>query len=197
MWFIFGRMVHLDALYILLIFQFSISNSSKVIDLFQGSQCTWKTWKNDDSFSSHGKIMEFYNFAKYHGKMGKILEKGTVCDFCTCDFFLLYRALPIQMYFWEKFWYFQMAGYMGLLGLACSWITRREIEPQPTVALRLHLVRLVLTALANLFTLPWGRLRLGGNQGFTLGKGVKPCHLGLLLHINAVYQDVNSNSFVE
>ena len=48
--------------------------------------------------------MEFYNFAKYHGKMGKTLEKGTVCDFCTCDFFLLYRALPIQMYFWEKFW---------------------------------------------------------------------------------------------
>ena len=27
----------------------------------QGSQHTWKTWKNDDSFSSHGKIMEFYN----------------------------------------------------------------------------------------------------------------------------------------
>ena len=72
------------------------------------------------------------------------------------------------MYFWEKFWdigllwCFQMAGYMGLLGLACSWITRREIEPQPTVALRLHLVSLVLTALANLFTLPRGRLRLGG-----------------------------------
>ena len=112
--------------------------------------------------------MEFYNFAKYHGKMGKTLEKGTVCDFCTCDFFLLYRALPIQMYFWEKIgtfgllWCFQMAGYMGLLGLACSWITRREIEPQPTVALRLHLVRLVLTALANLFTLPGERLRLGG-----------------------------------
>ena len=74
------------------------------IKFMQGSQCTWKTWKNDDSFSSHGKIMEFYNFAKYHGKMGKTLEKGTVCDFCTCDFFLLYRALPIQMYFWEKFW---------------------------------------------------------------------------------------------
>ena len=112
--------------------------------------------------------MEFYNFAKYHGKMGKTLEKGTVCDFCTCDFFLLYRALSIQMYFWEKFWdiwasvCFQMAVYMGLLGLACSWIMRREIEPQPTVALRLHLVRLVITALANLFTLPGRRLRLGG-----------------------------------
>ena len=112
--------------------------------------------------------MEFYNFAKYHGKMGKTLEKGTVCDFCTCDFFLLYRDLPIQMYFWGHcgafglLWCFQMAGYMGFLGMVCSWITRREIEPLPTVALRLHLVRLVLTALANLFTLPGGRLRLGG-----------------------------------
>ena len=113
--------------------------------------------------------MEFYNFAQYHGKKGETLEKGTVCDFYTCDFFLLYRALPIQMYFWEEFWdiwplwCFQMARYMGLLGLACSWITRREIEPQPTVALRLHLVRLVLTALANMFILPGGRLRLGGD----------------------------------
>ena len=112
--------------------------------------------------------MELFNFAKYPGKMGKTLEKGTVCDFCTCDFFLLYRAFPFKCTFGRNFgtfgllWCFQMAGYMGLLGLACSWITRREIEPQPTVALRLHLVRLVLTALANLFTLPGGRLRLGG-----------------------------------
>ena len=36
-----------------------------------------------------------------------------------------------------------------LVGLACPWITRREIEPQPTVALRLHLVRFVLTALGT------------------------------------------------
>ena len=27
-----------------------------------------------------------------------------------------------------------MAGYMGQLGLACSWIPRREIEPQLLVA---------------------------------------------------------------
>ena len=111
--------------------------------------------------------MEFYNFAKYHGKMGKTLEKGTVCDFCTCDFFFCCIGLcPFKCTFGRNFgtfgllWFFQMAGYMGLLGLACSRITRREIEPQPTVALRLHLVRLVLTALANLFTLPGGRLRL-------------------------------------
>ena len=31
-------------------------------------------------------------------------------------------------------WRFQMAGYMGQLGLACSWIPRREIEPQLVVA---------------------------------------------------------------
>ena len=31
-------------------------------------------------------------------------------------------------------WFFQMAGYIGQLGLACSWIPRREIEPQLIVA---------------------------------------------------------------
>ena len=31
-------------------------------------------------------------------------------------------------------WCFQMAGYMGQLGLACSWIPRREIEPQLLVS---------------------------------------------------------------
>ena len=95
--------------------------------------------------------------------MGKTLEKRTVCDF-ACDFFLLYRALPIQMYFWEKFWdiwdsvVFSDGRVHGASWLACSRITRREIEPQPTDALRLHLVRLVLTGLANLFTLPGGGL---------------------------------------
>ena len=110
------------------------------------------------------KSWNFYNFAKYHGKMGKTLEKGTVCDFCTCDFFCCIGLCLFKCTFGRNFgtfgllWCFQMAGYVGLLGLACSWITRREIEPQPTVALRLHLVRLVLTALANLFTLPGGGL---------------------------------------
>ena len=28
-------------------------------DTSQGSHSTWKTWKNDKSFSSHGNIMEF------------------------------------------------------------------------------------------------------------------------------------------
>ena len=41
----------------------------------QGSHSTWKTLKNDNSFSSHGKVMEFYNFIKNHGKMGMNLEK--------------------------------------------------------------------------------------------------------------------------
>ena len=39
--------------------------------IFQGSYSTWKTlkiWKNDSSFSSHGNIMEFENYEKYHGK---------------------------------------------------------------------------------------------------------------------------------
>ena len=26
------------------------------------------TWKNDSNISSHGNIMEFLNFEKYHGK---------------------------------------------------------------------------------------------------------------------------------
>ena len=131
---------------------------------FQGSQCTWKTWKNDDSFSSHGKIMEFYNFAKYHGKRGKPQKKGLSVIFAHVIFFCCIGLCPFKCTFGRNFgtfgllWCFQMAGYMGILGLACSWITRREIEPQPTVALRLHLVRLVLTALANLFTLPGGGL---------------------------------------
>ena len=31
-------------------------------------------------------------------------------------------------------WCFQMAEYVGQLGLACPWILRREIEPQLLVA---------------------------------------------------------------
>ena len=36
-------------------------------------------------------------------KWGKPWKKGLSVIFAR-DFFLLYRALPIQMYFWEKFW---------------------------------------------------------------------------------------------
>ena len=50
--------------------------------------------------------------------------------------FFLFGALPMKMYTWEKFWdiwdsvaFFHMAGYVGQLVLACSWIPRREIEP--------------------------------------------------------------------
>ena len=44
---------------------------------------------------------------------------------------------------------FSKEGQGFCLGLACFWITKREMKPQPMVALRLHLVRLVLTALAT------------------------------------------------
>ena len=103
-------------------------------------------------------------------KWKKPWKKELSVIFAHVIFFCCIGLCPFKCTFGRNFgtfgilWCFQMAGYMELLGLACSWITRREIEPQPTVALRLHLVRLVLTALANLFTLPGGRLRLGGES---------------------------------
>ena len=36
----------------------------------QGSDSSRKTWKNDNSFSSPGKVLEFYNFIKNSGKNG-------------------------------------------------------------------------------------------------------------------------------
>ena len=54
--------------------------------------------------------------------------------------FLLYRTLPIKMYIWEKFWdswasvVFSDGSIYGAMGLVCSWIPRREIEPQLLVA---------------------------------------------------------------
>ena len=93
-------------------------NSSEM----QGSQHTWKTWKNDDSFSSHGKIMEFYNFAKYHGKMKKTLEKGTVCDFCTCDFFFCCIGLcPFKCTFGKNFGTFGFCGVSDGRVHGASW----------------------------------------------------------------------------
>ena len=44
-------------------------------NLLHGSHSSWKTWKNDNSFSSPGKVLEFYNFIKNPGKMGVNLEK--------------------------------------------------------------------------------------------------------------------------
>ena len=41
----------------------------------QGSHSYWKTWKNDNSFSSPRKVLEFYNFIKNPGKMGVNREK--------------------------------------------------------------------------------------------------------------------------
>ena len=60
-------------------------------------------------FSSPGKELEFYNFIKNPGKMGVNLEKWIVwgekvLSWLLQHSFLLYRALPIKMYIWEKFW---------------------------------------------------------------------------------------------
>ena len=44
--------------------------------LHRGSHSSWKTWKNDNSLSSPGKVLEFYNFIKNPGKMGVNLEKN-------------------------------------------------------------------------------------------------------------------------
>ena len=43
----------------------------------QGSH---SSWKNDNSFSSPGKVLEFYNFIKNPGKMGVNLEKWIVWE---------------------------------------------------------------------------------------------------------------------
>ena len=84
----------------------------KILTFLQGSHSSWKTWKNDNSFSSPGKVLEFYNFIK------KILEK------------------------WEWTWKNELSGKNSFklivatwqLGLACSWIPRREIKPHLLVA---------------------------------------------------------------
>ena len=61
------------------------------------------------SFSNPGKVLEFDNFIKNLGKMGVNLEKWIVWEKIVLSWllqhsFLLYRALPIKMYIWEKFW---------------------------------------------------------------------------------------------
>ena len=43
----------------------------------QGSH---SSWENDNSFSSPGKVLEFYNFIKNPGKMGVNLEKWIVWE---------------------------------------------------------------------------------------------------------------------
>ena len=51
--------------------------------ILQGSHSSWKTWKNDNSFSSPGKVLELYNFIKNPGKMGVNLEKSIVWEKST------------------------------------------------------------------------------------------------------------------
>ena len=47
----------------------------QLLAVTQGSHSSWKTLKNDKSFSSPGKVLKFYNFIKNPGKMGVNLEK--------------------------------------------------------------------------------------------------------------------------
>ena len=133
------------------------------VGYLQGSHFIWKTWKNRKCFSSQGNIREFENFAKYQGKIREKLFKNYfflscigLCPF-KCPFGrhfgFFYLGWICGVFRWQGTWgnpSFRKEGQgLCLVGLACSWITRREIEPQPTVALRLHLVGLVLTALAT------------------------------------------------
>ena len=93
--------------------------------------------------------------------------------------FLLFRALPIKIYTWEKFWdiwdsvVFSDGRVNGEFSLACSWVPRREI------VCPVCLVRLVLTAFTtNSPCLGGGRLRLGSQKFSVLGKVIK-CALSL------------------
>ena len=105
---------------------------------------------------------------------------------------MLYRALSIKMYIWEKLWdnwasvvfsdcrvhgtirlgmlLDSRKGDRGQLGLACSWIPRMEIDPQLLVA-PVCLVRLVLTA----FTTDSPCLGEGGRV--SLGRETRVSHL--------------------
>ena len=56
---------------------------SACLGIVQGSH---SSWKNDNSFSSPGKVLEFYNFIKNHGKMnylGKNSFKLIVATFIS------------------------------------------------------------------------------------------------------------------
>ena len=133
--------------------------------------------ENRKSFSSQGNIREFENFAKYQGKIREKLFKNYFL------FFMLYRALPIQMHFWETFWIFlfrvnlwcfQVAGYMGqsLLQEEGAWLMpcwagmlldykkgdRASANSCPQVASS----EACPHCISHLLTLPGGRLRLGG-----------------------------------
>ena len=43
-----------------------------------GSHMDWKTWKNGKTFSSQGKIREFWTDWKSQGILPKILENGGI-----------------------------------------------------------------------------------------------------------------------
>ena len=123
------------------------------------------------SFSSPGKVLEFYNFIKNPGKMNCLGKNSFDC--CNIHFYCI-GLCPLKCTFGRNpeivglLWCFQMAGYMGQLGLACSWIPRREIDPQLLVA---PSVRLVLTAFTT------DSPCLGGQGRVNLGRETRVSHL--------------------
>ena len=92
--------------------------------------------------------------------------------------------MPIKIYTWEKFWdilwLFQMAGYVGQLGLACSLIPRREIEPQLIVAPSVSSEACPVTPVED------GVRKEGGLSNEAVNKGmlvsVKSSHKAYLAH---------------
>ena len=73
------------------------------------------------------------------GKMNCLGKNRFLVDCCNIHFCCI-GLCPLKCTFGRNsgivwlLWCFQMARYMGQLGLACSWISRREIEPQLLVA---------------------------------------------------------------
>ena len=134
-----------------------------------------------------GKIEKVFPVREISGNL-KILQNireksGKNFSRIIFYFFILYRALPIQMHFWETFWIFlfrvnlwcfQVARYMGqsLLqeggaGLMPCWAgmlldykkgDRASANSCPQVASS----EACPHCISHLLTLPGGRLRLGG-----------------------------------
>ena len=70
---------------------------------FRAPSTSGKPGKMIKVFPVMEKSWNFIILPNIMEKWGKPWKKGLPVIF-ACDFFLLYRALPIQMYFWEKFW---------------------------------------------------------------------------------------------
>ena len=96
--------------------------------------------------------------------------------------FLLYRALPIKVYIWQKFWdiwdsmVFSDGRVYGAIRLGMLLDSKKGDRASANSYPSVCLVRLVLTAFTTDSPCLGGGEALvrRGNQGFTLGKGVKP-----------------------